>query len=449
MNMSKKKIVKKDSKKVAHGDGWMNVVTGLGVLGRDKRKSSTVSYQPMIEQDADDLYSADDIAAKIVDLLPEEAFREGFKIIGLESEDKSELLMEQLKKTGAIEALQKGWQQARLYGGSGVFMVTQNLTQLGKPFTIGEKISAYTVLTRWELFPDFQSIQSDLRKPNFGMPMAYRFQPRMMSTNTSEMIHASRLIRFDGVDLPQRQKIQNQYWGDSILNRLEDCIRNYSTSHDSAATILQDFRIAVFKIKNLADQIAQGNDAAVIKRLQMVDIARSVARAVVIDGEGEDFEYKSGTVTGLTEIIDKLAQRLVAGSRMPHTILLGESPSGSNATGNSTTMAWYDYVSAQQESILKPRLKTVIELVAAGMAIELGDDWDVEFNPLWQMDEKELVENRNKQADTDMKYYEMGVYDAATIAEQRFGEKYSYETKVEASQVQPKVVAEEPVPEAE
>ena len=54
-------------------DGWHNIVTGLGSFRRDKRMSSRPEFNIMTETEAEQIYASDDVAAKIVDALPEEA----------------------------------------------------------------------------------------------------------------------------------------------------------------------------------------------------------------------------------------------------------------------------------------------------------------------------------------------------------------------------------------
>ncbi len=418
---------------VANFDGWINVLTGLGKLGKDKRMSASVQFSPMLEVDAENLYAGDDMAGKIVDLLPDEATKEPFSLTKFD-DLVSKAILKEVERLQLIPRVNKAWKTARMMGGAGLFIATDDAADLSKPLRPNAKVTAFQVLSRWEIAAESMNIQRDLSKPDYGMPTLYRFQPRGASDQATSMIHASRVIRFDGAELPEHQRIQNQYWGDSELNKLFNAIRNYNTVHDSAASIMQDFRIAVFKIKDLANKIAEGNDDQVIKRLQLVDLARSIARAVVIDADGEDFEYRSGSVAGMPELITKAENRLVAGTKIPHTILLGESPGGSNSTGNSTTQAWYSYVSSQQQVYLKPLLRQAVERIMASLGLQPVDGWDIEFAPLWQMDEKEQAQVRKTQAETDAIYMDHGVIDAREVAVSRFGGKeYSTETQIDLS----------------
>lgn len=415
-------------------DGWVNVLTGLGLKNRDKRMSATAMWCPMQEQETEELYAADAMAAKIVDLLPFDGMRAGWECTGVEDAAAKAKLYAPYRALEADAAIVKAWTYGRLYGGAAIFLITPDADQ-SAPMKPGSQIVGLTVFNRWELQTDQTMLQNDVRLPHFGEPEVFLFSPRSTqgsATRSVDRIHRSRLILFPGVMLPRRLYIQNQYWHDSVLNRLKNAIRNWATAHDSSASIIQDFRIPVFKIKNLADKISGGDDQEIIKRLEIVNLARSIARAVVIDAEGEDFDYKTSSVAGLGELVDKADDRLVAESGIPHTILLGESPSGLGATGRSEEGTWYDFVASQQETYLKPRHKQLFYAIVYGSGAKLPADYDIEYKPLEQMNEKDQAEVRYKQAQIDDIYIGNATLDPNEVRESRFGgEKYSHETHVE------------------
>jgi hypothetical protein len=60
------------------------------------------------------------------------------------------------------------------------------------------------------------------------------------------------------------------------------------------------------------------------------------------------------------------------------------------------------------------------------------DGLTFEFNPLYQQDQKTLIETRKLQADIDNIYMTNGVYDSFEVAANRFGKgEFSYETSLE------------------
>ena len=110
---------------------------------------------------------------------------------------------------------------------------------------------------------------------------------------------------------------------------------------------------------------------------------------------------------------------------MPHTILLGESPSGLGATGDSEKKDWFEYVGRQQEVNFKPQLMKFFRycfLAKDGPTRgKEPETWDIEFNPLWQMDQKKQAEVNKLNAETDKMYIENGVVDPDEVARSRFG----------------------------
>ena len=414
-------------------DGWANVLTGLGVRGKDKRMSAEVQWERMDRNTSDHLYAADNMARKIVDLLPDDAFREGFKITGLD-EKTGQNLMQAFEKMGGVARFNKAWKMARQYGGAGMFLITDDLQKLSDPLSQTARLVGFNVLHRWELFANSTDMNLNILSSDYLKPVKYTYQPHLSNANDSigfKKIHASRILRFDGLYLPEQLFATNQFWGDSILNALKNAIANYQTSNDSAASVLQDFRVAILKIKNLADKIGADDDQPIMNRLEMVNLCRSIAKMVVIDADGEDFDYKISAVTGVKDLIDKVENKLVAETNVPRTVLLGESPSGLGATGNHEQDNWYDFVANQQQIYLKPKLMQVLRMLAMSMGIN-AVGMDIEFNPLYQLTDKEQADLRKVVAETDQIYITQGVVDPNEVALSRFGSpKYSTETTID------------------
>ena len=411
-------------------DGWMNLLTGLGVSGKDKRMGLEAEWSRMDQSTAESTYAVDDIAATVVDLLPDEAFREGFKLKNIDKDVESKI-HEQFERLEAFEKMNEAWKLARIYGGAGVLMIVDDGLDLSEPLQIEKvrSIKNLVVFNRWELVASY--IQRDITMPDFGMPISYRVSPQSTASTFYQEIHASRILRFDGTKLTRRQFVANNYWGDSILTRLLNALKNYNSVHDSAASALQDFNVDVFKLKNLAELVASGQESQIKTRIDIANLSKSVNRAMLIDLD-ETYETKSRPLTGVTDILNKADERLTAASRTPHTLLLGQSPSGMNATGNSEERNWYNYVRSQQELVLKKKLNLLFQLIEKTIGVEFTKTFSWEFKPLWQETEKQKAETRLIQAQTDRIYLDTGVLDATEVAASRFGgEDYSLETQLD------------------
>ena len=67
------------------------------------------------------------------------------------------------------------------------------------------------------------------------------------------------------------------------------------------------------------------------------------------------------------------------------TRLLGQSPAGLSATGDSDTRNYYDMIAARQELDLRPQLERLDKLILRSAGVDPAA-LTFEFRPLWQMD---------------------------------------------------------------
>ena len=67
-------------------DAWSNILTGLGIINRDKRVSGAPNHYPLTELEVEELYSGDDIAEKVVSRIPLDGTREWIELTGYEKE---------------------------------------------------------------------------------------------------------------------------------------------------------------------------------------------------------------------------------------------------------------------------------------------------------------------------------------------------------------------------
>lgn len=421
---------------VSRMDSWVNAMTGLGTL-RDK-----LSYvQPVPGGKLGDgaletLFNEDDIARRIVAKLPREAMRRGFTIDvetedaqtgqapdGYESEpaagaqpdlppDLDRLMQDRLTQLGALTKLRDSWIWARLYGGgSGVFVGADDGRAPDQPLNEAgiRTIAFLNVVKRPQL--TVKQRYEDLSSPHFGEPEIYTATPTTSSAATLTSfqrggidIHASRMILFDGGMTAQMTQQSPSGWDDSVLQNGYAALQQTATAWQSVAHLMTDASQGVLKVANLVDLIASGGQEALRTRVQMMDLARSVCRAILVDAERESFERVSTSFAGLPEVMDRLMMRVASAAEMPVTLLFGRSPAGLNATGESDIRGWYDVVADAQTDVLKPRLERLLRLMFAAKDSptrgRVPDRWCVEFNPLWQPTDKEVADTDKVKADT-------------------------------------------------
>lgn len=432
------------AKPLTNVDGWANVLTGLGLRARDKRNGAVFLREYELDRNTlENLYHGDDIVARICELPAKEATREWIEIHG----DKDRKIQKKLQALNAREKIYEALVWSRLYGASILVMIVDDGQALDQPLDPSKvtDILDLMVIDRWDLW--ITKFYSDASKPDFGMPEIYSIRTSaivipgqgLSDSGYGTAIHESRVLRFEGTITGRRRRRDNQGWALSVLDRMYEVCRDFTAAYGGMANLLQDYSQAVFKIKGLANSLASDQDNVILKRLQLLDLSRSIARAIPLDADGEDFDRKATPTAGLPDLLDRMASRLSAATDIPITLLMGTSAKGLNATGEGDLENWYNNVRNFQETRLRNPISILLKVIAkaTGTVLETPDGQDQEeiefsFRPLWQPTEKEIAETRKTVAESDTIYYDMGVLDNAEIAISRFGgERYSIETSLD------------------
>jgi uncharacterized protein len=318
---------------------------------------------------------------------------------------------------------------ARLYGGSILLLGAVDGQAPEAKLNINriEKLSCLTVLDRWQL--SIAKTFDNPLAPDFGRPELYRINPAT-ATGRSGTVHASRVIRFDGAWLPDRVRAQNQGWDDSIFVSINENLKQFGISIQSAAVLFQDFITKTLKIPNLAQLIADGEEAVLMARIQYA-VGQMSSLGISLIGDNEEFDKVQTPITGLVELLDKFMDLTAAAAGLPKTRLFGQQL-GTLAGAGETTRDYYDGVKSFQEKILRAPITRIIDLLLAEEKGAGARDYSFEFAPLWQPTDKELAETRKIQAETDQIYIMNTVLDPAEVAVSRFGpDGYSMETVID------------------
>lgn len=427
---------------VTRRDSYENVFTNVGVYGKDKSLGSTPTFFPLAYAECETLYRGNDLASRAVDLWVDEAHRQGWKLKIRDKQAKpgDRSMQEQaedattyFEELDAEALLVECEQKARWGGGSAILVgADDGALDLRQPLREDaiRSIKFLTVLTSRELVP--ARMYRDPLQKNFGKVEIWRVQPEADALLVGGQIagdmlevHESRLIIFPGIEVSKAQLRANNMWGDSIFNRMNKVLSDYSLSWSAAVILLQDFAQAVIKIKDLAMLIDSDRDDVVVERFKMIDLGRSVARAIVLN-EGEEYERKATPIQGMPEMLDRLAKRLCAACRMPASLLFGDSPAGLNATGAVNERWFYDEIKTYQNRTLKPRHTRLMKLCLLAKDNEATngvepDDWCVEYQSPWQMTDKEKAEIRKLSADTDKVLIDAQVITPEEACKSHFG----------------------------
>lgn len=411
---------------VRRTDSWLNALTGVGLnRGRNALSFRATASDYLDDVTLEQLYELDGLAARIVRAPCVHALRRGFAVTTGDPEVDTRI-KGKLDDLDAVNALRKAWQWARLYGGGAVFVGADDGRDPREPLDMSaiRSVRFAVDVDRIELIP--QEWETDPLSPRFGKPRTYLIIRNATGGGAQNaVVHASRVIRFDGVEPTRRRRQTLQGWGDSVLQRVYVDLQQARGAYAAVAGLLHESSQGVFKMKDLMLMMAGDADDTLKRRMEAMDMSRSVARAILIDADGESYErIEVGALTGLVDAMDRFTNMVSASSEIPVTVLMGQAPAGLNATGESDIRSWYDAVEAEREAMLRSRVERMVRLVMLAHDGPAGGQepagWKVTFPPLWQPTPGELADLRLKVAQGDQAYVTIGSLTPEEVALARF-----------------------------
>lgn len=381
-------------------DDYANSVTGLS--GPPDKSSYTFFQElPRLQaQQLSNLYEQEPLAARIIDRLVDDGTREGFDVQDVDLAYNWGSIKSELEDLEALQALADSWRWSRLYGGALTVMAVNDGLPFDQPMDMSQVrgISGIQVLESPYVTPD--QFNPGLGSRAFTRPSHYIVN-LPFGSGRSKKIHHSRVLRWDGMRVSPSRNLGYGGWGPSVLQRIVVELRQLGEVMGYARGILHDISMMHMKFEGFRTQMcgAEQDRADLSRMMETIRMTMDNLHLLVLDKEDE-FSEVSRSVSGLELMIDKFVDALVRSTDLPRTILLGEQPSGLNASADSEIRSWYDYVHSQQRMILTPpisQLLTVMLAIRKNRGEMVPEEFNVIYNPLWQPTAQE-------QADTLLKY---------------------------------------------
>lgn len=415
-------------------DSWLNTALGFG--GTSDKLSAT-RYSGIVRRLTDPeitaMYRTEHLSAKIVDVYPREALREGFELGGYDDDnaktDIEDDIRTYLGRWYVTHCVRNAAIWGRAYGGAAIWMGSLTADP-SKPFVMGEKIDFLRTIDRRYLQPRPWSLDAQ------GRPTFYDIIPHEGGAMVGP-IHVSRLVIFRGAMTDEQTYQSNNFWDDSVLQRPYEALQSDGIVWRSAQQMISEASLGVLKIKGLYSKLTGPARQALESRLALFNATRSIARNITLDFEGEDYKRESVTFAGIPDLTRESITRVASSAEMPVSILLSDEPSGLNATGDASIRWWLMRVHAYRTGDLERPLLYLCKCLLAqsdvpGVTPESVETLTVRWPELWTPSASEQAEIYSKTATADSTYFDMGVLDAKAIVMSRFGEDgYSQETTVD------------------
>lgn len=390
-------------------DSLRNLLSGFG--GPRDRTTQTIVEQPAVlsSPELEILYRNNHYSARIVELLPDESTRRGFTTTAM-SDAGSSPFQSDFQRLGLMPKLNQADKWSRLYGGAAVILGIDDGREPSAPVDMDsiKSIDFAYVVDRWSLVSG--PLESDPSNPNFGYPQTYMIQYTNYSGSAASdnqdvvsgmNIHSSRMLRFEGVTLPPSLRADQDYWGDSVLQRVFESMCNLGMIEKAMGNIVQTFNQAVFRMRGLRQLAkAKNGSSELITRFEAANIGQSMLNVFLLDAEGESYEKQSTNVSGLDGLYDRVAQSFGSAAGMPLTLLFGTPPAGLSTDDSAGARNWLNTVRAHQELYYIPNIQYVAELLAKSTdGPKVSGEILVVANPLQEPTEEERAKTMRTMAE--------------------------------------------------
>lgn len=388
----------KDSRAVLDrytADTFQNFAARIGIGTDNMSSANSYGFNPIsrVRTLIEWMYRGSWVCGVGVDCVADDMTREGIELFTTLDPKQVEKINRTMRRMQIWQSLNQVAKWARLYGGAlGVIIIDGQ--KLSDPLRIetvqNDQFRGLITLDRWMVTPDMTNSVVE-PGPDFGNPEFYTIDAQSPNMPLKrQRVHYSRCVRMEGVELPYWQKVSENMWGISVLERLYDRLTAFDSATQGTAQLVFKAYLRTMSVENLREIIASGGKAldALTKNVEMIRRYQSSEGMTLIDAK-DKVEYNSYTFSGLSDVLNGLGQQISGALQVPLTRLFGQSPGGLNSDGDSAMRTYEDNILRQQERYFRRPVDVILQLVARNAKIELPDGWEYEFKSLRQMTDEQ------------------------------------------------------------
>lgn len=286
--------------------------------------------------------------------------RKWIKIDGCDDPQKLEIIENELKKLHIKDLFHKAVTTTGYMGGAFIFIDTGEddltlplaINDLSAELKEGSKVK-FVVVDPVNVSPIEYNCIDPLRDDYM--------QPRMWQV-LGKRVHASRLLTFVENQPPMLLKPNYNFLGIPQAQILWDYVMHFNQTRASTARLLE--KISLLVVQTDMDAVLSDEHGIELfdAKMEFLERYRNNDSVFVCDKESEGVMNVQTTIAGCTDVVRQSLELIACINRTPAVKLLGISPSGFNATGESDLKNYYDYVASKQE-LYREQIQTIINVI--------------------------------------------------------------------------------------
>lgn len=209
-------------------------------------------------------------------------------------------------------------------------------------------------------------------------------QPRFWYV-LGKRVHHSRLLSIVENQPPLLLKPNYNFLGIPQAQILWDYVMHFNECRVYTANLLQ--KISLLVVQTDTEAVLSNADGIAMfdAKMEMLQRYRNNDSVFVCDKDSEAVSNVQTSIAGCTDIVRQALEMIAAINRTPAVKLLGISPSGFNATGESDLRNYYDLINSKQE-LHRDALQTCINAIQLAEFGHIDPALNFEFVPLAEDD---------------------------------------------------------------
>ncbi len=312
-----------------------------------------------------------------------------------------------LRRTGTRRQMATALKWGRLFGGAGALIVIEGQEkELDQPLNLDDvRMGAYKGLSPFDMWAGISpsvEICTDINRPqDVNKPEYYEVRA---TGGESFKVHASRILRFLGPEVPTPEREAQMYWGISELEPPYEIIRMFDSLLYSVLNLTYRANLLGIKYPDLAQLLSGlGSSAQAAQRyeerLGAINHLMSNQSLIPLPADG-GLESTQYSFAGLDTVFQAFQLNVCSATGIPMTRLWGRTLSGIGQTNEGDEKIYEEKIATEQERVMRPSLEKLYPVICMSELGEVPDDLDLEFPSIRVLDEKEKAELGKSVVDT-------------------------------------------------
>src|ERR1017187_1347795 len=331
------------------------------------------------------LYENHWIVRRIVDTPAQDMIRAWPEINCDEDPKDLDRISKTIRKTATKTNLLRTIQWARLFGGAGaLIMIDGHENRLEEPLKLDEiELHAYRGLIpfeRWTGVHPTMDVCTDITRPtDFNLPEFYEVSSRERSFK----VHASRILRFTGPQVPTPEREAYSMWGISVMAPVYEELKKRDNLSNNLVSLSFRAQILGMVMPDLAQMLSGANMTGSAAqqfwgRMESFNQMLSNQSIALLPKDGS-MTSTNWSASGFAELYGQFQMDIAGAAEIPVTRLFGRTITGLGQANDADERIYEERIAMEQEHGLRPQLDKLFPVIFMSVLGEVPDDLELDF----------------------------------------------------------------------